>query len=374
MNRGEITAFTRWSTLTALLVVALVGCDDKPSGAVAVDVPLPWTAVPEWRVGGAEDSIVVLGSLRQHQVVSWDTGQIVIADADIGELLLLDGSGRLIRSRSIAGDGPGELRRPSGLTTTADGELVGIDPYALRLVRWDRDLVPVGEARLPDGAMGEPQIAMSGDQWQVVVTGRDSANAREWRLVRGNAIGQETLAALGRPAYATGDLPTCGSRGISSYPLLTPRIVWASRQGTTASVASAEYRIGILDSLGVRRTITREIVPEPTDSQMAAYHARGRLMNGCPIPVEEGLRAWGFASVVPVVTRMIFSPQMELFVERRVEGKELAIDVFDTDGGYLGTMPDGTPMPIGFVDGGHYLSLDRDSSDVPRLSRWRLTR
>jgi hypothetical protein len=150
--------------------------------------------------------------------------------------------------------------------------------------------------------------------------------------------------------------------------------VWDSRQGVTAWVAWAEYRIEILDSLGVRKTITRGLVPEPADSQIAAYHARGRRNNDCLIPVEEVVREWGFASVVPVVTRMTYSPRMELFVERRVDGKELTIDVFDNRGEYLGTLPDGTPMPIGFVDGEHYLTIDLDSSDVPRLSRWRLIR
>lgn len=372
MNLPAKSAFNAlWNTLVALLVVALVGCDHKPSGPM--DVDLAWTAELEWRVGGAEDSVLVLVRLWPQQVVSWDTNRIVIADASAGELLLLDGNGRLIRSRSIKGDGPGELRRPYGLTTTADNELVAIDPIARRLVRWNRDLVPVGEERLPDG-MEDPQVVMSGDQWQVVVEGSDPARGKEWRLVRGNETSEETLAALARPAYATGDFPTCGAREISGYPLLTPRIVWTSRHGTTASVASAEYKIGILDSLGVRKTITRGINPEPADSQMASYHARGRLMNGCPIPVEEVVREWGFASVVPVVTRMTFSPRMELFVERRVKGKELTIDVFDTSGEYLGTLPDGTPMPIGFVDGEHYLTIDLDSSDVPRLSRWRLTR
>ena len=57
-----------------------------------------------------------------------------------------------------------------------------------------------------------------------------------------------------------------------------------------------------------------------------------------------------------------------LWVQRYTAGEEPgAIDLFDSGGGYVGTIEDGTIFPIAFLPDGRMLTSEINEMDVERL-------
>lgn len=361
----------------AALMLLLLGCAPESGGpfgtASARDRLLSWRITPLWSRGGSMDDEITLAQVLPQQVAVIDTNRIVIADARLGRIVVLDAAGRLIAQREVAGDGPGELRRPYGLAADEAGFVAALDPVARRLVVWRRDLSPYQERTLI-GEGEDAQIALHAGRLSRVVEWRDSLYGRQWRLITEDGTAPRDLAIVSRPAIATGDFPTCGGRGLSSYPLLTPRIVWTALGDQRAVAVGTSYEV--LRSSGDRGPIRvfRDLAAMTADSQLAAFHAADRLMNGCAVPPMEVVRAFGFLPVVPVIHSLTLSRSGELFVQRRVDGRSLVIDVFDVGGEYQGTLPPAFPMPVAFLDAGRFVAVSLDRDDVPTLTLYRVDR
>ena len=69
-----------------------------------------------------------------------------------------------------------------------------------------------------------------------------------------------------------------------------------------------------------------------------------------------------------MVSRLALGPDGTLWVERYDVGENpQPIDIFDPDGHYVGTLPDDSPFPVGFLPDGRILVSERDDLDVERL-------
>lgn len=357
--------------LPVLLFVALSGCSLPENTGALVDVPLDWRVEAVWTRGGTDDPTLQLSLLQPYQLAAVQGGAVAVLDWREAVIHVIDSLGTDQGTIGRKGDGPGELQRPFGIATTSDGGLAAIDPIVQRYVQWGPEGRPRDEGRAPAGIEG-PRFTV-GDGWiQVVVAGRDSAGARIYSLVRDFGDRQETLATSARAEYAVGDLPSCGGGDISSYPLLAPRIVWAASNERTAVSATSGYEVRVLEGGREIGRITRPIAPEVTDSALAAFHARGRHLNRCPLPPMEVVRAFGFAVEAPIIAGMVFAPDGSLLVARRVRGMEPVIDVFDVDLRYVGTLPKGFPMPAAFVGRQGFVSTELDSLDVPVVRFFRV--
>ncbi len=81
------------------------------------------TLSPQWTVGDDPDAgaqfYIVWEAARHH------SGEFLVIDAGNDRVVVLDESGRLVRSFGRAGDGPGEFSRPTGLALRGDTVLVG---------------------------------------------------------------------------------------------------------------------------------------------------------------------------------------------------------------------------------------------------------
>jgi hypothetical protein len=359
-----------WAIAPALLVLA---CATETPPIEGADVPLPWTSTVEWTRGGSDDESLFLSSLPPDHVAALPGREVAVLDFREAVVRILDSTGADLRALGRRGSGPGELERPSGIAATPDGGLAALDFLSQRVIAWNADGAIGPELRAPDG-LEDARFAV-GDGWvQTVITGRDSTGNRIYTLLRDHGQRRDVLAVSARAEYAVGDLPTCGMAQITSYPLLAPRIVWASSGDLTAVSTTSEYEVEILRGTERVGTIRRPIVPEPTDSTIAAYHARGRNMGSCPLPPMEVVRAFGFAAETPVIAALTFTPDGELLVVRRVEGMAPVVDLFGADFAYRGTLPASFPIPAVFIDAERFVSIDRDSLDVPVVRQVRLSR
>jgi hypothetical protein len=365
---------TRLSAAFALTPTILaLACGSETSPADGADVPLPWFTTAEWTRGGSGDASLFLTSLPPNHVAALPGGEVAVLDFREGTVRILDSTGADVRSLGRRGSGPGELERPFGIAATPDGGLAALDPLSLRIVRWNTIGSVQSELRAPEG-LEEARFAV-GDGWvQAVITDRDSAGHKMYALVRDHGTWRDVLATSSRAEYSVGDFPACGASRISSYPLLAPRIVWANSGNLTAVSTTSNYEVEVLRGTEPAGTIRRSILPAATDSTIAAYHARGRTMNGCPLPPMDVVRAFGFAPQTPVIAALAFAPGGELLVTRRVGGMKPVVDVFGEDLAYRGTLAEAFPLPTVFIDTERFVSIDRDSFDVPVVRQMQLRR
>lgn len=118
-----------------ILVLVLFGCTEEPpsAGWTVVDSggirivessrPL-WDAASPWELGSEPD--LVIGSeesgvqlYRVTDAAKLSNGELLVANAGTGEVLLFSATGELKASLGGEGDGPGEFRRLSDVTPTS---------------------------------------------------------------------------------------------------------------------------------------------------------------------------------------------------------------------------------------------------------------
>ncbi len=103
-----------------------------------------------WRVGG-DDGEDFFGMISQ--VVVGDDGTIYLLDTRLSEVPVYSPDGERIATLSREGDGPGEVRIPSGLLLMPDGTLGIVQVFPGRIVKVGLDGSPAGEFK-PGG--GDP--------------------------------------------------------------------------------------------------------------------------------------------------------------------------------------------------------------------------
>jgi hypothetical protein len=82
----------------------------------------------------------------------------------------------------------------------------------------------------------------------------------------------------------------------------------------------------------------------------------------------------GFAPTVPWVQDVTLTPTGQTWVRRKEVGPSLAgpVDVFDSSGAYLGTLPPGTSFPLLFLSEDRFAAAETDDVDVTRLVVYQL--
>ena len=115
--------------------------------------------------------------------------------------------------------------------------------------------------------------------------------------------------------------------------------------------------------MGVRRNTIRSTL------ELAAWEvARADSLRvfGCAVAADEAAKQFGYASTAPMIQGLAVSPDGWVWVRRRtpVPGS-LLIDVFDTSGAYVGTLPPHSPFPALFRDAGEIVTVERDEVGRP---------
>lgn len=83
----------------------------------------------------------------------------------------------------------------------------------------------------------------------------------------------------------------------------------------------------------------------------------------------------GMAATLPAIRQVRVGPDGSLWVQRfAVKGDTALVDVFEPDGTYAGTLPEGTLFPAAFLPNGDPVFVARDDLDLSRVEIWRVVR
>lgn len=329
-----------------------------------VDRPLAWRFESEHAFGGEEF----------YEAGPWsvDTdaqGTIHVLDRDGRRVLRYRADGTLLGTVGGPGEGPGELQWPSTLEVTPDGRIRVSDFGRGRVITWSADGMLLDEEQGVDPGTLVRHLS-AGEVREVDEWGREASASRLIFITGQDTAEVAVVTWTGRQI----ELESCGMRFAGMPPIFTPSLRWSAAGDRVAIAAGAAYDIQVLD-LGEPRLRVRRRLPPPEATEELAVAEIG---DGMRVTTSGGERVCdpaevveqrGLAAVAPVIDRVVVEPDGRVWVRRFVAGDESgAIDLFRADGEYLGTLPPGTPLPIGFLPDGRALVVETDEMDVQRLA------
>lgn len=355
------------------------------------DRPLGWTIEPILTLGGADEGPQAFFGVSSAGVDVDDAGNLYILDSGNHRVLVFDREGSHLRTMGRQGSGPGEFEFGYRLAVAGDGSAAVHDFSKQGLVRFapDGSAVEEWEVRGLNGdfelteqgligvfgggigsAMSEEGPADSVSRRLLVLDGLGEANPEDTTFIADLRMAQ------------TGDVsfPDCPVRLSAMTPLLEPELVWAAGDQRLAVNAGAPYVIDVYRGGAAASSIRRILPLRPVTTEVAGIAAGDTMRisfgsGGCEIPPEDVAEARGFADVVPSIRRLAVAPDGMIWADRSMAGDSVAtIDVFDSDGEYLGTLPDGTPFPATFRSAEELVAVEMDEFDVPSVVVYRIGR
>lgn len=384
----------RWRRTGALVLVACaLACAPRPerSGAAvrdsagvaivensALDAPLAWRFDTDFVLGGADDGPEALSYLGRELLSADGGGNIYVLDAKAKQVAVFDPSGAFLRTIGRAGGGPGELPAPSRLAVSPGGEVWVLDYVKGGYVRWAADGTPLEEVKpvLFPPTNRQHYFEADGEGLTVATQVWDRSGGAGSRYVLRRVHGGDTVdvAAVDAPEPREVRMLECG--GIMRMPaLFSAELVWASGAGRLAVASSDGYVVDVYEGFSLQRSIRRTLSTRTASADDAMKEVgegmRVRFGNAqpCLFPAARVVEQRGFAASIPWVGEVGIDGNREVWVQRRAIGPDAIgmIDVFSADGGYLGTLPEGTLFPALFLPDGRIGVVEKDEMDVPRL-------
>jgi hypothetical protein len=314
------------------------------------DVPLQWTFQPDVVIPAELDGEFRFGEVSPWEVDADREGRVYALDVTGGRVVVFGRSGRFVGTVGRPGQGPGELSEPTALAVSADGEVAVYDFGRGGIARWG----PSGEVppldRLDPPFWG-PELGMA--QWGSIYPSL-APDMREGRVVRLVVAAETRVGVLAEITQSTisGSFPRCGVGGL---PIFEPQLRWALGGDVVAVATGPRYEIELSRNGVLERKIVRDVEPRPASRDLALQEVRDgyelTVPVRCRISPSELVEARGFAVTVPAISGLAVAPDGSIWVERTVvtgEG-DPPIDVFGSDGAYLGTLPSGSPFPVAFA-------------------------
>lgn len=345
---------------------------------VAQDHALGWTMQPVFAVGGIADSTIVMTVLHPKDVAASTGNRLAILDRLENQVILLDAGGHVERRLGRRGPGPGELSRPSGLTTASDGGVWVWDSPRNALVGFSLHGAPLDQrADIPGVGLVQEVAVLPDGQLAVLRTRRDSINL--WWSPGGKPV---LLAAFVQPPSQSIPPGNCPITDYPARPVFTPGLSWAVRNGTVATNVGPAFAIRIHGGSHDGAVLTRAARPQAATADLAmrvlgpGYQITvANSRQPCLIAAKNILAAVGFASQVPAYDRLMFAANDTLWAIRyALPGESRQADIYSLAHGYVGTIALGRINPITVRTDGTVVSLEADASDVPRLVVYRVRR
>ncbi|UCG87499.1 MAG: hypothetical protein JSW71_02845, partial [Gemmatimonadota bacterium] len=185
------------------------------------------------------------------------------------------------------------------------------------------------------------------------------------------------IASLTRPADRSIILFSCGLTIHGVAPVFSPELRWAVVGDGVAVTTSIDYEVMFHRDDAIVRILRRAIDPEPAtwDAAIAAIGgSMRRPMRGGALVCdsEEVVEQRRMADVIPVIGALAPGPEGSLWVKRSAAWRAPApIDVFEADGTYRGTLPEGSPFPVA-VMGDRIAAIETASRQVQQLVVYRV--
>jgi protein-disulfide isomerase len=343
------------------------------------DTILAWRAEPVWRFStSSSDSRLPLESLSPAQIATDSARRIYILDAAAPKVAVLSEHGRLIREFGRGGSGPGEIRDPMALSVTASGDVGVVDLAKSALVRWSAEGNVLPEVRLQTRYWGPGVRLVENDI--LIFPARLAANPGRSSLMLQRADTAVSLAQLSLAVRKRADFPSCGLIAVTVPQLFGPASAWDAAGGRVLVAAPYEYIIDVYGIGDARKltSIRRELPLRRVTEAMALEEAAAspiRNNERCVVPAAEAVKGSGYGTSVAAIRRIAISPGRRVWVERGGRASEpRRIDVFGSNGVYMGTLPANWPFPDAFLTDEDFVAIDTDELDAPRITRYRTVR
>jgi len=381
-------------TAVALLLPVLYACDGSTSEFVTErsdsagielltyrgpDVPLDWQFVAAFSLGGKETGEESFYSLSPEYVSVDGVQNIYVLDQASNRVVVFDSGGSVVRTVGGEGSGPGEMRFPFALGVSQTGVVSVFDISKRGLVRFGPDGEVLEEVRISFPYGGGPIV----DRGESMIIPSQELDIEESTYTDAllEISGDDTLRIVShtRPAGGSITLESCGMRLAGIAPVFSPTMRWSPIADGVVLATSAHYEIAVYEADSLVRVIRRTIEPHPATRADAVESIGDGMRVSFPGGVrvcdpEEVVEQRGFANVVPVIGELAAGPQGTVWVMRSVaSGAPALIDVFDAEGTYQGTVPEGSPLPVAVI-GDRIAAIENDDNDIERLVIYRIAR
>ncbi len=402
----------------------------------AQDVPLAWDFPEVWRAGGL-DAPLWAQFTRRGEVAFDGSGNLYVVDGEALHIVKVGPDGSLITTIGRGGQGPGEFGLifdvivwPDGSFAVNDGlrnglQLFNADGGFERVVRWRP---ATGQMDLPSNMLRTmrpgPHPGILYAQGTDATVGRafsalaellgsepEEERADEHMIeeldLAGDVVAGEAVLETWRPPrpgspnaeIEPDDLIMSMMRTVAEAPVFEPELVWDVLPGGAIAYAdSSTYTVRIVRNGAVLNTLTRPIDPQPVTRAIEAGAREEALLAADSVLAGEDPEIQGFdmaamqrqarAAMRESIENMTFYPEIPDIAEIRTtpdgfvwvrrqdpvtEDNDGLIDVFDPEGGYVGTFPrDGLQLPGAFGPDGLVAYWETDDMDIPSIVVYRL--
>lgn len=345
------------------------------------DTPLDWSFETDVTISPEADGEVRFTDVSPWEVGADREGRVYVLDDAGGRVVVFGRSGSVVGSLGRPGQGPGELSQPTALAVSADGEVAVYDYGTGGIARWGASGALPPLERLEASFWG-PELGLA--SWGLIYPSV-AADGREGRIVRLVVKADTRTGTLGEMTQATvlASFPSCGLGGVPVEPIFAPQLHWALGGDIVALVTGPRYEVEVFRAGVLERTVSRVGEPRPATRELALQEVAGgyelTAPVRCRISPTELVEARGFAPAVPAISGLAVAPDGTLWVRRgRVNGEaEPSIDVYGANGGYMGTLPPGSPFPVAFAGRAsdyRVVSLEPTDTDTIEIVLHRIVR
>jgi hypothetical protein len=375
-----------FATVVLGVVLAMAACtaaEDPAAGIVVTDsagvtivantstedTPLAFVAEPVLRLGGKDAPEESFFRVGRTNVAADARGNLYVLDRSLYQVQVFDSTGQHLRSLGSQGNGPGEVQFPFEITVSDAGDLWVMDLGARSLKHWgpEGDLL---EPRPVEGVYSGDGVRWTAEGFLIEMTD-DESRTLFLNTFAGDADARP-IVRMPRAEMRFIDLE-CGIQLSGLEPIFSPSLVWTSAGASLVAVRSADYAIDFFEGGTLVRSVRRGGEPRTATAALAEASLNGgmriRIPNGeLMCASDDVVSQQGFAPYLPALAALAIAPDGTLWAQRYEVGEApRPIDIFDPEGRYVGTLPPGTPFPVGFLPDGRLLISETDELDVSRL-------
>ena len=375
------TNLLRTLTLVAAGATAASGCG-MPANSDE-DRELAWALTPEFRLG-SQSGRDALHRVSARSTTVGPDGSFYVLDKGNYRVVKFDAGGDFVREFGSRGEGRSEFAYPMALLGPRGDTLSVLDGPSLSHKLFTTAGAFLEARRIPQSTASEDQRDTSDGIVLVEIFGYRSRSAEVTdRLVlirdRGDTI---TLADQTRASSGTYTIPVCNYT-IPAEPLFRHVLWWDAAGDLIAATQNADYSVHVFNRGRLVQELKRAIAPAPITEVVAraevgdgsTWSVAGRA---CTADPEDELDARGFEDFRQVITGIRVDPTGWIWVRRHAappgEEDRHRIDVFDSAGGFHGTLPADTPWPGMFTPDGRVVRRELDEFDVEYLVVYRIDR